>query len=154
CSRAALTNTRPSSASSRRAWPTSASPAPSPCASPALRARPSELRSASRVEEVTPLRRPRSFKEGVCSVAAGAEDQWLAVAIARTFHAAEEDHVITARHVGLLAAFEGGERTEQQRTAAEPRCVHDVIELVGHPLGEMLRKGELPGPKHVHGKMV
>src|SRR5262245_8544509 len=122
----------------------SASPAPSPCASPAPRAPPNEVFAV----------RVASLKEGMCAVAAGAEDQRLAVTIARTLHAAEEDHVITARHVGLLVALKGGECTEQQRAAAEPRRVHDVLELVGHPLGEMLRKGELPGPEHVHGKMV
>src|SRR4051794_23860408 len=100
-----------------------------------------------------PLKGIASVEERVRAVAAGAVDQRLALAIGRALYAAEEHDVIAAGDVRLLDAFEGRQCAEQQRAAADAGSMHDVLELVGHALGEVLGQGKLPGAKHVDGKM-
>src|SRR5687767_663122 len=105
-----------------------------------------------------PLPRPQCapllLQRQMRAVFAGAEHQRLALAVGRTLDATEEHDVIATDDARLLDALERCQRPEQERTAAEARCVDDALELVRVALGEMLRKRELPGSQDIDGEMA
>ena len=69
-----------------------------------------------------------------------------------TADAAEENDVIAARHLGLRAAFERGERSREQRAAAEPGGVLDPLELVVGPRSKAPAERLLGRGQHIDGK--